>query len=106
MPPQDGGDVVAHLPVVLTQARTGARLAAVAGGVAENSPVVHVERHAGVRRLGYAELAGELRDGDIGLGLGTVHGARHAPHVAVRAEARLHADHPLAGRDLALGSEF
>lgn len=106
MPPQDGGDVVIHLPVVLAQARLGARLAAVAGGVAENSPVVHVERHARVRRLGHAELLRELGDGDIGLGLGAVDRARHAPHAPVRAEARLHADHPLAGRDLALRPEF
>lgn len=59
-----------------------------------------------MRRLGHAELAGELGDGDIGLGLGAVGGARHAPHVPVRAEARLHADDPLAGRDLSLGAEF
>ena len=43
-------------------------------------------------------LLRELGDGDIGLGLGAVYGARHAPHVPVRAEARLHADHPLAAQ--------
>ena len=59
-----------------------------------------------MRRLGHTQLLRELGDGDIGLGLGAVYGARHAAHVAVRAEARLHADHPLAGRDLALGAEF
>lgn len=59
-----------------------------------------------MRRLGYAQLLRELRDCDIGLGLGAVYGARHAPHVPVRAEARLDADHPLAARDLALGAEF
>lgn len=59
-----------------------------------------------MHRLGHAQFLRELGDGDIGLGLGAVDGARHAAHMAVRAEARLHADHPLAGHDLALGAEF
>ena len=104
--PQDGGDVVLHLPVVLAQARLRARLAAVAGGVAENSPIIHIKRDTRVRGLGHAELADELGDVDIGPGLGAVDGARRAPYVPVCAEARLHADDPLAWRDLSLGAEF